>query len=236
MLKSPCRKRSREDWAAVFSEAKEGHVLWDGWAPDPYNPIHAVNSSHDFVTTAESFGFFRPGGKVLDLGCGNGRLGIALSERDIDYLGLDPFLPSIRFCRQAFRRYPRMRFEHIDVRNSHFHPSGGVQARAFRIDAPDDSFQDVIAYSVFTHLETLESARNYVAEICRVLKPGGHLFTSWYRSPPNLHQDQTVGRTVYNEWDIMTMLSGFSCDFSYGGHTDKYYDQWAIFSTQCEKS
>lgn len=231
MISDGAKKKTIAEWVDIFQHAKHGHILWDGWAKDPHNPVHAYNSSHLFIQHAESLGFFRTGNCVLDLGCGNGRLGIALSERDISYYGIDPLDKCIDFCQWAFKDYPNMKFLFTDIYNQCFNPNGLIKPEDFRIPFANEFFGDIVAYSVFTHLETLESAQNYMMEIKRVLKPGGKLFTTWYRSPPN-ERTTFVGRTCYHEWDIMSMMTGFSFEYTYGGHTDQYYDQWAIFSTK----
>jgi ubiquinone/menaquinone biosynthesis C-methylase UbiE len=223
--------RTKEKWAEIFSEAKCGHILWDGCVLDPYNPMHAYTGSHHFVNQATNFGFFNEGNKILDLGCGNGRMGIALSERNIELVGIDPLLPSIEFCQKVFDPYKNITWIFADVWNEVFNPSGTVKAENYRIPYNDEYFDDIIVYSVFTHLQTLKAAENYMNEVRRVLKPKGKLFTSWYRAPPNPVTDD-VGRTAYYEWDILSMLHGFTCNFSYGGHSDKFYDQWALFLTK----
>jgi SAM-dependent methyltransferase len=222
------RSRTRDEWVKVFSQASVGHILWDGWAKDPYNPVHAYTGAHQFVKHAATFGFFRNGNRILDLGCGNGRLGIALSEMPVEYVGIDPSRGSIDFCSTAFAGYERMVFLYADIWNEVFNPTGAVRPEEYRIPYPDGYFDDVIAYSVFTHLQTVEAAWNYMNEIRRVLKVGGKFFSSWYRSPPN-PATTDVGRTAYNEWDIMSMLHGFRFDHTYGGHSNQFYDQWAIF-------
>jgi ubiquinone/menaquinone biosynthesis C-methylase UbiE len=118
------------------------------------------------------------------------------------------------------------------VKNEHFNPNGTVPPEEYRLPFPDNHLDDVIAYSIFTHLQTLKAAQNYMSEIKRVLKPGGKLFVTWYRSPPDPVANEWIGRTVYNEWDIINMLNGFNCISTYGGHSSDYYDQWALF---CQK-
>jgi SAM-dependent methyltransferase len=221
-------KKTKEEWAQVFSLAKHGHVLWDGRADDPSNPELAYTTAWEFVDFVKEYGFFKQNDKVLDLGCGNGRFAICFSEMKVEYTGLDPMKEQIEFCKLAFSQYPNLRFHHIDVRNEHFNPKGSVPPDEFRFPFPDNYLDDVIAYSVFTHLQSLEVAQQYMKEIKRVLKMGGRLFITWYRSPPDKSPTDYVGRTVYNEWDIMSMLNGFQCLFSYGGHSGDFYDQWGL--------
>lgn len=221
--------KSQENWVKIFSEAKYGHTLWDGNAPDPDNPIHAYNSAHHFVSHARSLGFFRPKSKILDLGCGNGRFAIVFSEMNVKYEGIEPMKECVNFCKGAFREYPHLNFHHTPVNSPDYGLTGDQPPNHFTLDYPNDFFSDIICYSVFTHLQTLEIAQHYMQEMKRVLRPNGNLFITFYRSPPNKAADSYAGRTVYNEWDIMTMLKQFDVLYSYGGHEDKFYDQWGLF-------
>lgn len=230
MIKS---RMSKEQWGELFSHAKHGHTLWDGTAPDPHNPIHAHTTAWQFVNYAKEFGFFKKGDKILDLGCGNGRFAIPFSEMDLTYEGTDPMEECIDFCKTTFKPFPHLRFTHTPIHSPEYGLFGDTTSENYRIDHDNETFDNVIVYSVFTHLQTLPAATNYANEVIRVLKPKGRLFCTWYRSPPNKSPDTFIGRTVYNEWDIMTMLKGFEFLHTYGGHTDAYYDQWALF---CVKS
>lgn len=223
------RRRSREEWVRAFAGAAHGHVLWDGWAKDPTNPEHAYTSAWQFVDHARHHGFFRPGSRILDLGCGNGRFGICFSEMPVEYEGIDPMAECIAFCEAAFAPFPHLRFRHTPVHSPDYGLAGGVRPEDFRLAYPDRHFDDVICYSVFTHLQTLPAAARYTDEVRRVLKPGGRLFATWYRSPPDPRPDPYAGRTVYREADIMTLMHGFRVLDTYGGHSGQYYDQWAMF-------
>ncbi len=220
------------NWTETFRHAKHGHTLWDGNAPDPHNPAHAATTAWRFYNHAAHLGFFKDGGTILDLGCGNGRFGIPLSDKQVQYVGIDPVKECVVFAQWAFRDFSHLRFEFADIWNEVFNPKGAVKPENYKIPFPDGHFSDLICYSVFTHLQHLHVAQNYMSEIKRVLKPGGKLFVTWYRSPPDSGADKNVGRTVYNEWDIMTMMNGFSVEFSYGGHSGKFYDQWCLFCTK----
>lgn len=223
--------KTKEEWAATFVNAKHGHILWDGRAANPYAPELAYTTAFEFVDFAKTFGMFKEGNKILDLGCGNGRFCIPFSTMNVEYTGLDPMREQILFCQSTFASYPRLKFAHIDVKNEVFNPAGSVPVEQYQFPFPNGYLDDVIAYSVFTHLQTLSAAQSYMREIKRVLKPGGKLFITWYRSPPDPKPNDYVGRTVYNEWDIMTMMNGFNYSFTYGGHNSQndYYDQWALF-------
>lgn len=221
--------KTKEEWAKIFSKAKHGHTLWDGNAKNPHDPELAHKTAYEFTNFAATFGFFKKGDRVLDLGCGNGRFGIPLSALDIQYIGIDPMREQILFSTEAFKDYPHLRFIHADIYNSVFNPKGTVQPEQYQFPFPNEFLDNTIAYSVFTHLQTLSAADAYMKEIKRTLKPGGKLFITWYRSPPDSKPTDYVGRTVYNEWDILTMLNGFKGLFTYGGHSGAFYDQWALF-------
>lgn len=224
--------RTKEDWIAAFAEAKHGHTLWDGNASNPHHPSLAYSTAYKFVITeAEPFGFFKEGNTILDLGCGNGRFGIVFAERPVRYIGVDVVKECIEFCQKTFTGYDNIKFKYMDVWNEVFNPNGTILPQTFKLPFVDNCFDDVIAYSIFTHLQTKEVADRYMQEIWRVLKPGGKFFSSWYRSPPN-PESTAVGRTCYKESDILSFLQGFSFDYTHGGHATDYYDQWCLFGTK----
>jgi len=126
---------------------------------------------------------------VLDLGCGCGKLArfLALNPR-LSYLGVDLFKPSILWCRRAFAEHAdRFRFEHFNGRSPFFNPEGDVAVTDYRLPTAAGSVDLVVCGSLFTHLFEAE-ARHYLAEIARVLKPGGATVLS-------LHVDAPAGQT-----------------------------------------
>lgn len=116
---------------------------------------YVVNAplSHALYRTAEAnhlrqTSLCRP---VLDLGCGSGEFAQLTLCGNVD-LGIDV---SLR----------RLSLRHPDCRHL-------CQSDACRMPFADSAFQTVLAVSVLEHLHQPQRA---LAEICRVLKPGGNL-------------------------------------------------------------
>jgi SAM-dependent methyltransferase len=121
--------------------------------------------------------------RVLDVGCGPGRLAIGIASRlgaVAEYRGLDVHLPSIRWCtRHVARLNPAFRFQHLDVKNARYNPDGTVAADGARLPLPDAHFDVVYLYSVFSHM-LADDVRGYLGELRRVTSPGGRLFLTGF--------------------------------------------------------
>jgi len=140
----------------------------------------------DFVATGDEFlrhlvelAGLRPTSDVLDVGCGIGRVARPLAGylTTGGYCGFDVNEMAIRWCRA---RYPaRFRFDVADLSNARYRPSGGQAAREYRFPHDDASFDVVLMASVLTHLLAPEADR-YLAEACRVLRPGGRLLVTFF--------------------------------------------------------
>jgi SAM-dependent methyltransferase len=129
--------------------------------------------------------------RVLELGCGHGRVGRGLLEylrSPGGYVGLDVDARRIADAQERIeRRWPNFQFVHADVFNRQYNPGGTQHAAAYRFPFDDASFDVVFAASLLTHLLPAE-ARNYFRECGRVLKPEGYCLISgialdYYRGP-----------------------------------------------------
>jgi SAM-dependent methyltransferase len=126
-------------------------------------------------------GELKPSDRVLDIGCGVGRVAIPLTGylTTGTYDGFDIVRPWVRWCRRNITpKHPNFRFTHANVYNSHYNRRG-VPADRYRFPYADASFDFAFATSVFTHLP-LEDARQYLAEAHRVLRPGGTLLATFF--------------------------------------------------------
>ncbi len=125
----------------------------------------------------------RPSDRVLEIGCGIGRMARALVpilRPPGSYDGFDVVERGISWCRTHYRDAPApFRFVHVDLYNPVYNPNGVHAARDFVFPYPDQSFDLVLATSVFTHLFA-ETADRYLAETARVIAPGGRVFSTWF--------------------------------------------------------
>jgi len=144
----------------------------------------------DFVTGGEAvfdqlvgFGGLKPEDRVLDAGCGIGRVARHL----VDYLtgsyeGFDIVPPAVEWCQDEITpRHPNFRFQvaKANIRNGKYNPNGAVSAAQYRWPYEDTSFDFVFLASVFTHLLPSD-VENYVQQAARVLKPGGRLLATYF--------------------------------------------------------
>ncbi len=119
--------------------------------------------------------------RVLDIGCGSGRLAAALANvlTTGRYEGFDVDQSRIAWAKEHID-LPQFTFRHVDVKNG-MYSRGWRRKKAvdFTFPYPDDSFDFAIATSLFTHLVP-DEASHYLAEAARVLDRGGTLFATFF--------------------------------------------------------
>ena len=121
-------------------------------------PIAAAEDAHFWhaprrtllLDTIAGSGLAR-GARVLDIGCGTGRMVRELLARGLDARGIDPW------ARESGLEAPRF-----------------AAGQAEAIPMPDASFDAACAFDVLEHVDDARA----LAEIHRVLAPGGWLFAS----------------------------------------------------------
>jgi SAM-dependent methyltransferase len=143
--------------------------------------FHAIG--REFLGHFVRLGTLRPAERVLEIGCGPGRMALPLTgylAAEGRYVGVDVSARAIRWCRRHIsRRHPNFTFLHVDVHNQRYNPGGTIQAQDLRLPVLDRSFDFVLLTSLFTHMYP-EDARHYLHEIARLLQPTGRLFCTWF--------------------------------------------------------
>lgn len=136
----------------------------------------------ELVALLVAKGGLQPADRVLDIGCGVGRVALPLTRLLRDggtYDGFDIVKPWVRWCAKHITpRHPHFRFQHANVFNTHYNQRG-TPAAQYRFPYADGSFDFAFATSVFTHLG-LDDARQYLREAHRVLRPGGTLLATFF--------------------------------------------------------
>jgi 2-polyprenyl-3-methyl-5-hydroxy-6-metoxy-1,4-benzoquinol methylase len=105
--------------------------------------------------------------KILDAGCGNGRLIEYLNTKGIeyDYLGIDNSKHQIESARENYKNKPNIKFEFGNILD---------------IQTKEEEFDFIFCIAVFHHMPSLETRIKTMNEFYRVLKKDGYLFmTNW---------------------------------------------------------
>jgi ubiquinone/menaquinone biosynthesis C-methylase UbiE len=146
--------------------------------------------SGDYQRTGESIreqlvelAGLQPQHRVLDVGCGIGRVAVPLTsflDEKGSYEGFDIVRSAITWCHKRISKpFPRFRFTHIDLRNDLYNLRTNSRASEFIFPYGDTEFDLVFLTSVFTHM-VMEDVENYLDQIWRVLKPGGNCFATFF--------------------------------------------------------
>lgn len=188
-------KRAFEDSAKDFLRRLRIYALdvWDAAVRRRnMTPPRSMNfvGNGDYITIGQEFktlftqlGGLDPAHRVLDVGCGIGRMAVPLTSylaAETEYRGFDVVEKGIRWCQKNITpRYPHFQFLHSNIRNSFYNPHGIHESSNYRFPYDDSHFDFVFATSVFTHLLPSDT-ENYLAQITRVLKKGGTCFNTFF--------------------------------------------------------
>lgn len=158
----------------------------------------------EFFRYFVELGGLQPHHRVLDIGCGFGRMAVPLTRYlsgDGSYEGFDIAPAGVVWCqRRITRRHPNFQFQLLEAHNPLYNPKSTSDAAQRRFPYADGSFDFAIATSVFTHMFPSE-IRQYLAEMARVLAPSGTCLVTHFLLNPDARSsmEQGLGRIAFQD-------------------------------------
>lgn len=193
-----------------------------------------VASAVEEVSRLESMANLSPESRLLDWGCGAGRLALGLVERFRHirgYCGVDAQRHLIQWAERHIGKREGFDFKFVDVANERYNPNG---ERGHHIPGESSSFDVFYAYSVFSHLTGADSA-GYLREVSRLLGSDGKAFLTAFVEegvPPEAENPAGYGpvqwtgplhcvRYEQSHFESLATEAGLAVvHFEHGGETD----------------
>ncbi|MFA7315100.1 MAG: class I SAM-dependent methyltransferase [Candidatus Magasanikbacteria bacterium] len=148
---------------------------------DKIAPLFASTRQYLWDDLNPFLDYLKPNLKVLDLGCGTGRLYhlFAKFQDSIEYVGMDQSEGQLAESRKEFP-------------NNDY-----VQAEMTKLPFENESFDMIFCIATFHHLPDEETRKQSLEEMNRVLKSGGRVFmTNW-----NLYSDSAIKTVEKGKWE-----------------------------------
>lgn len=163
--------------------------------------------------------YAKSGDRILDFGCGNGRLLELFQNADVRYFGADA---SQKLIEAAQSRYAGKKAEFFKI--------NPVQAS---LPFADNFFNTVYAIAVFHHLPGQELRLKTVRELYRVTAPGGYaVVTAW-----NLWQKK-YRQNIFQNWQAkirgQSELDWNDCYIGFKGNRGENFSRYHHAFTQKE--
>ncbi len=152
----------------------------------------------EFKTHFINLANLQPDHRVLDVGCGMGRIAVALTSylsNEGEYSGIDIVPLGIKWCKSRIStRFSNFHFQHSNIYNKLYNKNGTILAKDYKFPFDDDYFDFIYLISVFTHMLP-DDLENYLSEISRVLKPQSKCLITFFLYNKQTEQDVLSGKT-----------------------------------------
>ena len=161
-----------------------------------------LNIGKSFCDTFVDKKLFSANSKILDAGCGCGRMArffVDMLDESIggEYHGFDVSSKAITWCSQNISSiYNNFNFKHIDLKNQYYNPSGSITSVEDVIfDYKENYFDFIFATSLFTHMQKKETEK-YLRDMHKVAKPGGKLLLTFFKYPESIEDFASAAAKV----------------------------------------
>jgi SAM-dependent methyltransferase len=190
-------EKMKGDWDRRAGHNPKFWIATEDWRTDEQFADSGQETARRLLALLS--GRVRPGWRVLDIGCGIGRVLRALAPHVAHVSGVDVSGAMIEQSREWLR----------GVENAATYENSGIDLGRFE----DASFDLVYSYVAFQHMPRPVMAA-YVAESHRVLKPNGFLAFQIYLSDSAAEDpafEDTLSLRVYRRSELTGMLG--QCNF-----------------------
>lgn len=158
----------------VYVEQEADAAFWDArWAAS-LSRESIVGGGQDSLIVPTTNRYLAPPAKILEAGCGTGRYCAALDAAGFRALGLDYAQETLRAVKKLV---PELSL---------------VAGDAWRLPLPDGGFDGLWSLGVIEHF--WDGYDGLIAEMARVLRPGGYLFLSHPQISPLRRLKAALGR------------------------------------------
>jgi SAM-dependent methyltransferase len=156
-------EKMRREWDERARENARYYVATasENWTDEDYFESGRINVSDEVLTDMINVcqGKDPKQMKVLEIGCGSGRITRALAEIFGEVYAVDISGEMIRQARETLKNTP----------NAHVFQNNGTDLSVLGDIQVDFAF----SYIVFQHIPSRQVIQSYVREVARVLRPGG---------------------------------------------------------------
>ena len=158
------------------------------------------------------------GDRVLDFGCGNGRLLEILKDKKTEYYGADV---SQKLLDLAKEKYPQFRHNFVKISGQSSLPVESMdcsdstkqgyankdnsQYRGQGLSFPDNFFNAIVSIAVFHHFPDEKFRLEMAKELYRITKPGGEIIvTVWNLWQPKYRKYiwKNIGKKIIGRSDL----------------------------------
>lgn len=142
----------------------------------------------------------KPDGKILDIGCGIGRLAIPLTDylsTSGEYRGFDIVKEGVDWCNKKISpSFPNFQFLHIDLKNDLYNLGTDEEAKNFAFPYPRNHFHSIVLISVFTHMMP-DDVDNYLKQIATVMHDNGKCLATFFILNPEVKRRLANNKTYF---------------------------------------